>query len=482
MTKDVSLDAGPIDDLGLGNADLHPTPESGKTWTWVDYTALWVGMAHNIPTWLMAGSLIALGLNWWQATLIIALGNLIVLVPIILNSHPGTKYGIPFPVIIRASFGIRGANLATIVRGLVAAVWFGIQAHIGGQALDLIVMRIRPDLSYLDNPDHQHLGQGFPAWICFLVFLIANLWILRHGMSALRKFERWAAPSVLVLAVALFIWAWYTAGGLGPIFNEAPPKMTGPLGSLLLKSLMSVIGFWATLSLNASDFTRFARSQRDQIIGQALGMPTTMIIFSVLGVLTTSATAVIFGHVIWDAVGLVQKLASDWLAILCLLSIVLATLSVNVAANLVSAAYDFSNLAPRKLSLWRGAIIAGVIGTVILPWNLIANPKIYIFDWLGTVSIALGPVAGILIADYWLVRKCKLTVPDLYDPNGRYRYWNGINPKAIIAAALGVFAAYSGLIVPALRILTDMGWITGSLVALISYRLMMGRVEEASPA
>jgi len=457
----------------LGNFDLDPTTEEQRTWTWIDFTALWVGMAHNIPTWLMAGSLIALGLNWWQATLIIALGNLIVLVPIILNSHPGTKYGIPFPVIARASFGIRGANLATIVRGGVAAIWFGIQLHVGAQAMVLILTRLSPGLAGLNRG--MFLYQGGLDWICFIIFLGINLLVLLNGMAELRRFERWAAPSVLVLAVILFIWAWKTAGGLGPLVDAPPTQQINNLGEVLIKSLMSVIGFWATLSLNASDFTRFARSQRDQIIGQTLGMPTTMIVFSVLGVLTTSATAAIFGHVVWDAVVLVKQLPSTALVVVCLLAIVLATLSVNVPANLVSASYDISNLSPKRISMWRGAEITAVIATVIMPWRLLATAQGFVFDLLGTIAILLAPVAGILIADYWWVRRCELSLPDLYNPTGIYRYVGGVNPKAFLAVAFGILTSYSGHLLPSLQILSNMSWITGFLVAMITYAAMMGR-------
>ncbi|MDR3690308.1 MAG: NCS1 family nucleobase:cation symporter-1 [Fimbriimonas sp.] len=460
---------------GLGNVDLDPTSLEQRTWNWVDYSALWIGMAHNIPTWMMAGGLIDAGLRWWQAVLIIALGNLIVLVPILLNSHPGAKYGIPFPIIVRASFGIRGANLATIVRGVIAAVWFGIQVQIGGEALKLVAIRLAPGMSHLN--DMQFLGQGMLSCVCYLLFLFLNLWILLHGMASLRRFERWAAPSVLVLAGILFLWSWQQAGGLGPVVSEAPTHAPTNLSHLVLTSLMSVIAFWATLSLNASDFTRFSRSQKDQIVGQTIGLPATMILFSLMGVLTSSATAVIFGKVIWDPVALVQKLPSDLLVIVCLLAVTLATLSVNVAANLVSAAYDISNLAPTKISMARGAVIAAVLGTVIMPWRLLASAHVYIFDWLGNVAIALAPVAGIIIADYWLVRKQHLSVPDLYRTEGAYRYWHGVNPKAVVAAGLGVLAAYSGHFVPALTILSDLSWITGILVALVSYWLLMGKVS-----
>jgi len=457
---------------GLANRDLAPTTADQRTWTWIDFAALWVGMAHNVLTWFMAGSLIKLGLNWWQAILIISAGNLIVLVPIILNSHQGAKYGIPFPVIARASFGVRGANIATLLRGIVGAGWFGIQVFVGSQAISLLLTTVFPRLADLNKTVIVY--QGALDWVCFLGFLAANLIVLRHGMAALRRFERWAAPSVLVLAVILFVWAWRTAGGLGPLIENHQSQPIANLPSVLRTSLMSAIAFWSTLSLNASDFTRFGRSQRDQIIGQTLGMPTTMIVFSVLGVLTTSATAVIFGHIIWDAVELIKLLPSKELAVVCLLTVVMATMSVNIPANLVSASYDISNLAPRKISMWRGALITALIGTVMLPWRLVATAFNLVNLWLSTIGVFLGPVAGILIADYWWVRRCELSVPDLYKLKGVYSYWKGINPIAVVALALGVAAAYSGDFIPAFQILTDLNWLTGFAVSFVSYGLLMG--------
>ena len=447
---------------GLANKDLLPTTAEDRHWTWIDYAALWIGMAHNIPTWLMAGSLIALGLSWWQAVLIIALGNLIVLGPIVLNSHPGAKYGIPFPVLARASFGVRGALLPTTVRGIVAAIWFGIQVHVGAGALRLLVAPGAKDSTDL-------LGQDWIAWVCFLIFLALNLVVMRQGMHALKRFEWFAAPAVLLLAIALCVWSVMTAGGLGPIFDNPPAASDKPLSEILITGLMSVIGFWATLSLNASDFTRFSRSQRDQIKGQAIGLPGTMVLFSILGVITTSATAVIFGKVIWDPVALVPMLPSKPLQILCLLGVLLATLSVNIPANLVSASYDASNLAPKHISLWRGALLTAVLATAIMPWRLLASPDAYIFDWLGNCAIALAPIAGILIADYWLIRKKELVVEELYQADGRYR---GLNWRAYLAMAAGIGLAYVGLVFPPLKLLHEMGWITAFLSALIVYRVI----------
>ena len=460
-------------DSPLGNHDLLPTSEKDRHWTWFDYTSLWVGMAHNIPTWMMAGALIDLGLLWWQAVLVIATGNLIVLAPILLNSHPGAKYGIPFPVLARASFGVRGAQLATVVRGLIAAAWFGIQVHVGGQALQSLLIILFPALSGMKGGDIA--GQGVLAWVCFLAFLALNLVVVRRGMHALKRFEWVAAPAVLLLAIGLCAWAVSSAGGWGPIFQITPKETGKPMNQLLVAGLMSVIGFWATLSLNASDFSRFARSQKDQLVGQTLGMPVTMVLFSMLGVITTSATALMFGQTVWDPVALVPKLPSQGIAVICLLGILVATLSVNIPANLVSAAYDMSNLWPSRINLWRGALLASCIGTAIMPWRLLSSANVFIFDWLGTSAVALAPVAGILIADYWWLRGRKLIVDDLYKSEGSYQYRNGVNPIAIVAFLAGIFLAYIGRFVPALSFLSEINWITGFVTSLLVYGLLSDR-------
>ncbi|AIE84923.1 NCS1 family nucleobase:cation symporter-1 [Fimbriimonas ginsengisoli] len=458
-----------MSDLKLENLDLRPTTDEQRTWTWVHYAALWVGMAHCVPTWLMAGSLIALGLTWWQVIGIMALGNLIVLVPVVMNSHAGTRYGIPFPVLARASFGTRGANIPALFRGLVAVGWFGIQVHIGGGALLSLVEYVVPGVAKLN--DTEFLSQGLANWISFGVFLWLNLVVLRRGMERLKKFELWAAPLVLLFSFALCIWAVMAAGGVGPVVN-APHVVPPDTHKLIANGLMAVIGFWSTLALNAPDFSRFAKTQRDQALGQALGLPTTMVLFSVLAVFTTSATAVLYGKVLWDPLEIVKHLPSAPLAAASLVAILLATVSVNVPANLVSPAYDFANLAPRVITMWRGALITAALATIIMPWRFMATAATYVIGWLNTSADLLGPVAGILIADYWLVRRKQLSVEDLYNESGRYRYTNGYNLRAILALAVALFASQIGRVFEPLRFLTEIGWVTGFLIGGFVYWLL----------
>ena len=469
-----------MSESNLDNHDLSPTPEEGRTWTWVNFMALWVGMAHCVPTWLMAGSMIAMGLTWWQVIGLMALGNLIVLVPIVLNSHAGTKYGIPFPVLARASFGTRGANIPALFRGLIAVGWFGIQVHIGAGALLMLAEYLVPGLEVLNRTEL--LGQGLAHWLSFLVFLALNLLVLRKGMETLKRFELWAAPLVLVFALVLCVWSVMSAGGLGPVVHasDATPP---PPWKLVTGGLMAVIGFWSTLALNAPDFARFSKSQRDQWVGQALGLPITMVAFSVLAVFTTSATAVHTGKVIWDPLEIVRQFPSPPVAAFSLVVILIATVSVNVPANLVSPAYDFSNLAPRSINMWRGALITAFLATVIMPWKLMATAATYVTGWLGTSADLLGPVAGILIADYWLLRRRSLSVADLYREDGEYRYSAGYNLRAIAALVLALLLSQAGRLIPAMQWLTDIGWVTGLLGGIAFYMLLAGsRQVEAVPA
>ncbi len=292
----------------LYNQDLAPVPIERRTWNTYNYAALWIGMAHNIPSYLLASGLVALGMDWVQAIMTIALGNLLVLVPMLLNSHAGTKYGIPYPVFARASFGVFGANLPAILRGLVACGWFGIQTWIGGQAIFTLAGAVIGK----SWTDAAQLG-GYPwtQWLAFGIFWLLNLYIILRGMDTLRRFENWAAPFVLVVAIFLLVWMVTKAHGFGPILHQ-PSKLGwgADFWPVFFPSLMGMIAFWSTLSLNMPDFTRFGGSQRQQAIGQVLGLPTTMTFFSLLAVLITSATVVVYGQPIWDPVALTGKFSS----------------------------------------------------------------------------------------------------------------------------------------------------------------------------
>jgi NCS1 family nucleobase:cation symporter-1 len=470
------------------NEDLLPVPLAKRKWTTYNFTALWVGMAHNVASWTLASGLVALGMDWKQAVLTIALANVIVLVPMLLTGHAGPKYGIPFPVFARASFGVRGANLPALVRAAVACVWFGIQTWIGGSGIFLLAGKL-----FGDSWATAGTIGGYPwtQWLSFVVFWIIQVAIIVRGMEMVRRFENWAAPFVIVGAIALLIWMSVKAGGFGPLLDQPSALGWGSgFWKVFFPALMGMIGFWSTLSLNIPDFTRYAAGQRAQLWGQSLGLPTTMTLFALLSVLVTSGSQAVYGEPIWDPVALAAKL-DNWAAVLfALITVLVATLSVNIAANVVSPAFDLSNIAPRRISFRTGSLITAVVGVVIFPWKLLASPQAYIFTWLGTVGGLLGTVAGILIADYWLVRRTRLELADLYRSEGRYWYNGGWNWRALAAFVVGgvlaIGGSHSGLdakgvkqgpfpvdgLIPFLKPLADYGWAVGLAASLVVYFLL----------
>jgi len=457
----------------LYNDDLAPVPIARRNWTTYNYAALWVSMAHCIPTYMLASGLIAAGMNWWQALVTILLGNTIVLAPILLNSHPGTKYGIPFPVFARAAYGTIGSNLPALMRALVACGWFGIQAWIGGEALNTLFRTIIPGWTTL-------LGAGFAGhttteWLAFLLFWGLNVFVIYRGMDLLRKVENWAAPFVLAMTAVLLAWAIWRAHGPGPLLSQ-PGRFESP-GSffkIFVPSLTAMIGFWATLSLNMPDFTRFGRSQREQALGQIVALPTTMFVFAAMGVMITSATTIIYGEMIWDPVQLIGRFQDPFVIAISMFTAVVATLAVNIAANVVSPANDFANAFPRVISFKTGGLITGILGIAIQPWRLLADPSGYIFTWLLGYSGGLGSIAGVLIADYWIVRGRSLALADLYLPHGMYRYTAGWHVPGVIATLAGCAAAWGGLVIPAMRPVYDYAWFVGFGVAGGVYLAMMG--------
>src|SRR5215468_9229807 len=449
----------------LYNEDLAPTTPAQRTWTTYNFAALWISMAHCIPTYMLASGLIGAGMSWGQALFTILLGNSIVLIPILLNSHAGTKHGIPFPVFARAAYGTFGSNIPALMRALVACGWFGIQAWIGGQALNVF---FRSLWAGWPTAIPGSIGGHTPTeWISFLLFWGLNLFVIYHGMDLLRKVENLAAPFVLVMTAVLVWWALSKANGLGPILAQR-----GKFGTwrefwpVFVPSLTAMIGFWATLSLNMPDFTRFGRSQREQVIGQVVALPTTMSVFAAMGVMITSATAIIYGQAIWDPVVLVGRFTSPLVVAVSMFTVVVATIAVNIAANVVSPANDFANAFPRFISFKTGGLITGVLGIVIQPWKLLADPSGYIFTWLLGYSGGLGSIAGVLVADYWLVRRRELQLEDLYLADGVYRGWNA---RAIGATALGCALAWSGFVWSPLKPLYDYAWFVGLLTSAIVY-------------
>jgi NCS1 family nucleobase:cation symporter-1 len=460
----IEVDLSSVNHSPLINRDIAPTKLSQRTWGTYHIAALWIGMSVCIPTYMLASGLIAGGMNWWQALLTITLGNVIVLIPMILNAHSGTKYGIPFPVLARASFGTLGSNVPALLRAIVACGWFGIQTWIGGQAFNSLIVLLLPQWA---------IFEWGPA-IGFLLFWGMNVYFIVKGTESIKWLEALAAPFLILVGLALLGWAYLRIGSFGPMFSQPSKFQTlGEFWHFFIPSLTGMVGFWATLSLNIPDFTRYAKSQRSQIIGQALGLPPTMALYSFIGVAVTSATVVIFGEAIWDPVTLLSKFESPVVILLSLIALVIATLTTNIAANVVSPANDFANLLPRKISFKTGGLITAVLGIVMMPWKLLSDYGTYIFGWLVGYSSFLGPIAGILIADYFLVRKKTLNVHDLYVRGGEYEFSGGFNLKAIAALIAGVGVALVGLVVEELRFLYDYAWFVGFAVAFAVYVVVM---------
>jgi nucleobase:cation symporter-1, NCS1 family len=455
-------------DPALYNHDLAPVPKSRRTWGTYNYASLWVAMSVCIPTYMLASGLIAGGMNWWQAIATILLGNLIVLIPMLLNAHAGTKYGIPFPVLVRASFGVRGANIPAVLRALVACGWFGIQTWIGGQAIYSMLKIIWPGAAAMPGG----------VWICFFAFWALNLAVIWRGIDTIKFLEGIGAPFMLGIGLLLLWWITRQAGGLGPVLS-APSKFhsTAEFVRFFIPSLTAMVGFWATVALNIPDFTRYAKSQRAQALGQTLGLPAAMTLYSFIGVAVTSASAVLFGQPVWDPVELLGKFNQPLVASIALVALLVATLNTNVAANVVSPSNDFSNLNPRRISFRTGGMMTGVIGVLLMPWKLLSDFSAYIFGWLVGYSGFLGPIAGVMIADYFLIRRSRLKVEDLYRRRGIYEYTGGVNPRAVAALGSGIAVALIGLIVPPLRPLYDYAWFAGFGVAGATYVALMQRAS-----
>ncbi len=462
----VETDLSTLTDTKLFNKDLSPTKINERSWGTYHIASLWIGMSVCITTYMLASGLIAGGMNWWQALMTIAIGNTIVLIPMILNAHAGTKYGIPFPILARAAFGTIGSNVPALLRAIVACGWFGIQTWIGGQALNSLISVLIPEWG----------AWNLSSAVSFIIFWAMNVYFIVRGMESIKWLEALGAPFLLIVGLALLVWAYVQGGGWGPILDQPSKfKTVGEFWKFFIPSLTGMVGYWATLSLNIPDFSRYAKSQKAQMLGQAIGLPPSMVLYSFIGVAVTSATVIIFGEAIWDPVTLLTKFNNPIIVVISLLALMVATLTTNIAANVVSPANDFANLYPKKITFVRGGLMTAVLGIMIMPWKLLSDYSAYIFGWLVGYSGFLGPIAGILICDYFLIKKKKLNVLDLYRRNGEYEFTKGFNLKAIYALLAGIFVALIGLMVPSLRFLYDYAWFVGFTVSFIVYLIIMRR-------
>ena len=477
----------------LTNPDLAPTASHQRTWSMWNIAALWIGMAVCVPTYMLASSMIAAGMAWWQAVMTVLLGNLIVLVPMILIGHAGTKYGVPFPVFVRSSFGIGGAHVPSLLRALVACGWFGIQTWIGGAAIYQILGAVGWFNLEQDIDKIGVLGITARQFVCFIVFWLMNLMIVVSGINSIKWVEAWAAPFLIVSGLALLMWAIVRVGDIRALFaSQSKFQTAGDFWREFIPSLTAMVGFWATLSLNIPDFTRYCKSQRDQAMGQLIGLPTTMTLFAFIGIGVTSATVILFGRAIWDPVELVPKFDSTLVVIIALIALTVATLSTNIAANVVSPANGFANVAPRYIGFRAGGLITCIIGVLIMPWHLLQSSGGYIFIWLIGYSALLGPIAGIMLCDYFVLRRTRLDREALYAQDGPYR---GINWSAIVALVVATLPNIPGFLNAAgasnakgqpifpsfFDALYGYAWFIGLGLAMIVYFiLMVGRVGPAA--
>ncbi len=431
----------------LWNKDLAPTTIAARTWSTWNIAALWIGMSVVITTYTLAGGFIEAGMNWWQAMVTILLGNTIVLIPMILNAHAGTKYGVSFPVLCRAAFGTRGANVPAILRAIVACGWFGIQTWIGGTALDALFGTMSDGWTNLLG-GATVLEIAVHTWLAFFLFWGIEVFIILKGVEGIKHLETWSAPLLLGGGLALLAWASWRAGGLGRVLDAstALQKQQGNFWTIFPGSLTASVGYWATLSLNIPDFTRYARSQRSQMLGQAIGLPLTMTAFAFIGVAVTSATLLIYGVAIPNPVELMQRFDSVAVILLATAVIFAAQLTTNMAANVVSPSNDFSNLHPKLISYVTGGLITALIGVLMMPWKLMGSMGAYIFTWLIGYSGLMGAIAGILICDYWILRRQRLDLAALYDTRGQYSYSGGFNRRAIIALVAAIAPVVPGFL------------------------------------
>ncbi|MEK6281194.1 MAG: NCS1 family nucleobase:cation symporter-1 [Acidobacteriota bacterium] len=431
----------------LWNKDLAPTTIKERTWSTWNIAALWIGMSVVITTYTLAGGFIEAGMNWWQGMITILLGNTIVLIPMVLNAHAGTKYGVSFPVLARASFGTKGANIPAILRAIVACGWFGIQTWIGGTAIDALFSVIWPGWANIFG-GASVLDIAVHTWIAFFLFWGIQVFIILKGIEGIRHLESWSAPLLLAGGLILLIWASWKAGGLARVLTEssALQKQQNNFWQIFPGALTASVGYWATLSLNIPDFTRYARSQKSQMLGQALGLPFTMTAFAFIGVAVTSATLIIYGRAIPDPVELMKQFDSVTIVLFATAVIFAAQLTTNMAANVVSPSNDFSNLNPKRISYVLGGLITALIGVVMMPWKLMGTMGAYIFTWLIGYSGLMGAIAGILICDYWVIRKQRLDLAGLFESNGPYSYWHGFNIRAVIALVVSIAPVVPGFL------------------------------------
>ena len=462
----------PNADPRLFNPDLAPIHRAQRDWSWVNMATVWMGMVHNVVAYEAAGGLMELGFSAWQALLATAIADAVLFVAMTLGARPGVAYGLPFCVLIRAAFGPRGAQIPVVLRGFVAMFWYSVQIYAGADAIDAVLSGLVPGWTAPGSMLSANIaGLSLHLAIALAMFFAIHAVVVGHGVHRIRNFELIAGPLVIVIGAIATVWGLRVLHGLGPLFRM-PSHLSGPHPWLTFAiGVTGMIGVWSSFAVNIPDLARFCRSERDQFIGQLVGLPATQLVFMMMSVITTSASVAMFGHPIWDPMQLLLALHQRVLLVFGGATVVLATLSVNVAANIMPAAYDFLNIAPRLLRFPTAAMAVMVGGLLLMPW-LWFRDAASIFRILGGLAALLGPVTGILLADHYLVRRGALDIAALYRFDGIYAGRGGWNLAGLGAFAAGSVAALVGLFVPALAVMYDFSWFIGIAVAGSAYVLL----------
>lgn len=443
----------------LYNEDLAPVTE--RTWTGYSLFAMWMADVHSIGGYTFAAGLFFLGLAGWQVFLALLVGITAVYFLMNLTGLAGQRNGIPYPVLARISFGVFGANIPALIRAIIAIFWYGIQTWLASVAVVVLLLRIFPGLEGMTHG--KVLGLSPLGWICFLALWAAQLFVLRHGMETVRRFVDWAGPAIYVAMFALAIWILIEAGGKIDFSLGSKHLSAGGTVAAFLTAASLVVAYFSTLLLNFCDFSRFSPSERMVKAGNFWGLPVNFTAFSLVTVIVTAGSVAIYGKAITDPVQLVAKIPNTFVLILGALTFAVATVGINIVANFVSPAYDLSNVAPKYIDFRRGGLITALFALLVTPWNIYSSP-VAVNYFLGGLGAFLGPLFGIIVVDYYLVRRGRVEVEALYHEGAATPYWyqGGVNRTAVWVFVVSAAVAAIVALVPAFGALAPFSWFIGA--------------------
>jgi NCS1 family nucleobase:cation symporter-1 len=474
----------PSYDPRLTNEDLAPLAR--QSWGSYNIFAFWMSDVHSVGGYVTAGSLFALGLSSWQVLISLLVGISIVYLFCNLVAKPSQTAGVPYPVICRTVFGVLGANIPAIIRGLIAVAWYGIQTYLASAALDVVLLKLLPGLMpYADVHQYGFLGLSLLGWASYAVLWVLQAAVFWTGMESIRRFIDFCGPAVYVVMFLLAGYLIYRAGWGAINLNLGEVKYTGLNAvPVMLGAIALVVSYFSGPMLNFGDFSRYGRSFSSVKRGNLLGLPVNFLMFSILVVVTSSLTVPVFGQLITDPVQTVARIDSTFAIVLGALTFTTATIGINIVANFISPAFDFSNVSPQRISWRAGGMIAAAGSVLITPWNIYNSPEVIHYT-LETLGAFIGPLFGVLIADYYLIRKQQVTVDDLFtmSTEGRYWYRNGYNPPAIIATAVGAAIAVIPVLWtngPGMATLAQYSWFIGMGLGLVVYTVLAPRMRVAS--